>query len=127
MATCTFWIWEQAWSSAPKTKTKNKKLQYIKTINFLVKYLTLTANCCLIFFHGALYCCVRYSNKEYQDEIFRFIIRYTAQKVVAKYGFGYRFHDLKKKFQYSLNSLYLEGTHYKKIVEKNQFEIIILF
>ena len=24
-----------------------------------------------IFFHGALYCCVRYSNIEYQDEIFK--------------------------------------------------------
>ena len=46
------------------------------------------------FFHGTLYCCVRYSNIEYQDEIFKTIIKSTAQKVMANYCFGHRVHDL---------------------------------
>ena len=54
-------------------KYMEKMLWYTKTIIFLVKRLKVVAKCCLnwIFFHGALYCCVRYSNIEYQDEIFK--------------------------------------------------------
>ena len=62
-------IWEQTQMKL----TKNKMLWYIKTIFFLVKHLNVVAECCLNwpFFHGALYCCVRYSNIECQDEIFK--------------------------------------------------------
>lgn len=39
-------------------------LQYTKIISFLVKHLKEVAKCCLerVFFHGDLYCCVRYFN-----------------------------------------------------------------
>jgi hypothetical protein len=39
----------------------------------LVKLVKVLTKCCLnwVLFHGALYCCVRYSNIEYQDEFFK--------------------------------------------------------
>ena len=40
-------------------------------------------------------CCIRFSNIEYQDAILKNIIKHIAQKVMAKFGFGYIFHDLK--------------------------------
>ena len=43
------------------------------------------------FLHGTLYCCVRYSNIIY----IKVIIISIAQRVLVKYGFGRRFHDLK--------------------------------
>ena len=51
------------------------------------------AKCCLKcnFFHGALYCCVRYLNIEYQNVFFKS----TTQKVIAKSSVGCKFHDLK--------------------------------
>jgi hypothetical protein len=56
----------------------------------LVKCLKVVEKCYLnwIFSLGALFCCLRYSNIEYQDDIFQNIIKKTAQKVMAKFGFG---------------------------------------
>ena len=50
-----------------------KLLRYTKIIIFLVKHLKVVAKHFLnwIYFHGTLYCCARYSNIEYQDEIFK--------------------------------------------------------
>ena len=54
--------------------TYEKVLQYTTTMMFLVKLLKSSSKS--VFFHfktiyGSLYCCVRYSNIEYQDEIFK--------------------------------------------------------
>ena len=48
-------------------------LQYTKSMIFFGKRLKVVAKCCLdlIFLHGVLYCYARYSNIEYQDEIFK--------------------------------------------------------
>ena len=60
-------------------------------------------------FYGALYCCVRYSNIEYQHEFFNTMINSITQVVMAETGFGRRFYDLKYFevgiFSCSLNSL----------------------
>ena len=45
-------------------------------------------------FHVDLYCCVKYSSVEYQDEIFKRIIKSNVQKQMLKFGFGRKFHDL---------------------------------
>ena len=42
----------------------------------------------VVFFHGALYCCLRYSNVKMK--ILKLITKSIAQKVVAKFGFGRR-------------------------------------
>ena len=56
---------------ASTIKYIEKMLQYIKTINLLVKSLKIIEKFFLIgiSFHDALYCYVRYSNIEHQDEI----------------------------------------------------------
>ena len=62
------------WWGASTAKYIEKVLQYAKIINVLVKRPKVIAKYCLnwiYFFHGALYCCVRYSHIEYQDEIFK--------------------------------------------------------
>ena len=57
---------------ASTVKDVEKVLWYTETINFLVKRLKVVAKLFnLDFFHGALYCCVMYSNIEYQDGIFK--------------------------------------------------------
>ena len=79
-----------------------------KLIIILVKRLKIITKCCLswIFvFHSALYCCARYPNIEYHTEIFKnFSSKNIAQKVMAKFGFGCRFHCLNIP-SYSLISL----------------------
>jgi hypothetical protein len=54
-------------------KYTEKGFWCIQIIIVLVKRLKVVAKCCLnwIFFHGALYCCVRYSTIEYQHKIFK--------------------------------------------------------
>jgi hypothetical protein len=78
---------------ASTVKCTKKLLRCTKTIKLLVNHLKAVAKCCLnwVYFHGSIYCCVRYSNIEYQDEIFKLVIKNIIQKVVAKSGFGYRF------------------------------------
>ena len=44
--------------------------------------------------HSDLYYYVRYSNIEYQDEIFFKFIESVAQNIVDRFGFEHRFHDL---------------------------------
>ena len=48
-------------------------LWFPKAIIFLVLHLEVVAKCCpnLILFHDDLYCCNKYSNVAYQDEIFK--------------------------------------------------------
>ena len=46
-------------------------------------------------FHGALYCCVSYSNMKYEDETFKIDHDEYYSKVMAKIGFGCRFHGLR--------------------------------
>ena len=67
-------------------------LHYTETIRFLVKHLKVEPKDCLnwicfifyyLFLHGTLYRCVRYLNVEYQDEIFKHIIKCTTQKVIT--------------------------------------------
>jgi hypothetical protein len=58
---------------ANMVKWTKKTFQCTKTISFRVKPLKVVVKC---YFkleknHGALYCCVKYSNIEYQDEIFK--------------------------------------------------------
>ena len=47
------------------------------------------------FFHGNLYCCARYSNINNKTRYSKLIIKSDAQKVMARYGFGSRFYDIK--------------------------------
>ena len=54
--------WEQAWSSIQKKKCFVMQKSKLFWSNALFK---------LIICHDALYCCVRYSNMEYQGEIFK--------------------------------------------------------
>ena len=57
---------------ASTVKYIEKMLQYIKTINLLVKRLKIIEKFFIkigISFHDALYCYVRYSNIKHQDEI----------------------------------------------------------
>ena len=49
----------------------------------------------LDFFQDAFYGCVRYLNIKILEEIFKFNIKNTAQKVMTNFDFGRRFHDLK--------------------------------
>ena len=56
------------WRGASTIKNLKQILRYIKTIKFLFKHLKVVPKCCLKFFHGTFYCCVRYSNIEYEDE-----------------------------------------------------------
>ena len=69
---------------------------YTKTIMVLVKLLKVATNCCLNwdFFYGTLYCCVKYSNIEYQDDISKLITQNNSQKKMAKFGFEVKFHNL---------------------------------
>jgi hypothetical protein len=65
----------------------------------------------LEFFDYDLYCCVEYSNVEYQVEIFKLIMKIDAQNHMIEYDFEHKFHDLNCYevgilFSYSLNSLY---------------------
>ena len=46
-------------------------------------------------FHDDLYCCVKYSNVEYQVEIFKPYHESDAQNHMVEYGFELKFHDLK--------------------------------
>ena len=59
---------------------------------------TMKAKCCLdwnSFFQGNLYCCVRYSNIRVLIKMFKtFHYKSDAHKIMTKYGFGRRFHDL---------------------------------
>ena len=59
---------EQAWS-----KYMEKMFHYTKTINCLGQTTKSSSKVLfkLDFFHGVLYCCVRYSNIKCQDEIFK--------------------------------------------------------
>ena len=55
---------------------KNKMLWYTKMIKFLGQTPNSSSKVLFeldffIFLNGTLYCCVRYSNLEYQDEIFK--------------------------------------------------------
>ena len=69
-----------------------KVLLYTKAICFWVKHLEVVAQCSLnwIQFRGILHCCVRYSTIEYQNLALKILL-----KVMAKFGFRSRFHDLK--------------------------------
>jgi hypothetical protein len=60
------------WMGASMVKWTKKVLWYTKTIIFLVKGLKVVAKSYLNwnFFYDDLYCCVKYSNVEYQVEIF---------------------------------------------------------
>ena len=73
-----------------------KVLHYHKPIVFLVKCLKVVSNCFLkfIYFHGDLYCCVKYYIVEYEDEIFKTYHKSNAQKKMARFGFGCKFYDL---------------------------------
>ena len=70
----------------------------LKPCLFWAKCLKIVEQCCLnwIIFHGIFYCYVQYSNIEYQDEIFKLIVKSTYEKVMANYGFKCRFRDLKQ-------------------------------
>ena len=61
------------------------------------------------FSHGAPYCCVKYSNIEYQDDLQKLPLKSISQKVMTKSNFGNRFHDLLYfevgNFPYSLMSI----------------------
>ena len=72
-------------------------------MNFLVERLKAVVKCCLIFFHGALYCRVRYSNIGTS----KLIINSTTQKVMAKSSVGRRFHDI-KDFEVEIFFIFLE-------------------
>ena len=115
--------WEQAQSSIHE-----KVLRYTKTNNFLVKHLKVVAKCCLnwvFVFLGALNCCLRYSNIEYWDEIFKII----SSKEMTKSGFGHRFHDL-KYFKVGFIFILLEflislRATLQKFVGKHQFDVLL--
>jgi len=47
-------------------------------------------------FHGDFYCCLSYSNVEYQDENLESIIKINVQKKMARFVFGCRFHTILK-------------------------------
>ena len=66
--------WFKLWEKCSCILMLWKKCSY----EFLVKCLKVIAKSCLnwIIFHGSLYCCVRYSNIEYQDEIIMFIYKF---------------------------------------------------
>ena len=65
------WRW---FKGANTVKYMEEMFRYAKTIIFFIKRLKVVIKCCLnwnFVFHGDLYCCVKYSNIEYQDEIFK--------------------------------------------------------
>ena len=108
-------------------------LWYTKTIIFLVKGLKVVAKRCLnwIFFHDDLYCCVKYSNVEYQVEIFKLIIKSDAQKQMVEFSFGRRFHDL-NYFEVGIFFIFLEFIIYlrassQNFVENHQFNVILSY
>lgn len=75
-------------------KVDQKNAHVYKIHRFMVKCLkVLVTKCCKTwdFFHDDLYNCVRYSNVEYQDELFKtYQLRYCS-KVMSDCGFGCRF------------------------------------
>ena len=123
-------IWEQT----RMKYTKNKMLWYIKTIFFLVKHLNVVAECCLNwpFFHGALYCCVRYSNIECQDEIFK-----TYHKKYCSKGNGWNLvldinfmtlNILKLDFSPIILEFFIYLRALSQIfVEKHEFHVILSY
>ena len=61
----------------------------------------------------------------------KLIMKNIAQKVMVKFGFGRKFHDLKHFevgdfFSYSLTHINMRTT-LQKIVKKHQFNVIFIF
>lgn len=48
----------------------------------------------LSYFHGELHYFFKYSDLEYQDGIFKLVIKGRTQKQMTRFGFGRTFHDL---------------------------------
>ena len=104
---------------------KNAMVGCSKTITFWVKHLKLVATCCLNwdFFHSALYCCVRYRNTKFQDEIQNLSLEawfkwYWLNLVLGIDFMTLNILKLDSFSSYSLFHYKLEGTHYKN-VKKN--------
>ena len=97
----------------------------------MVKCLKVIAKCSLnwAFSHGALYCCVRHSNIEFECEIFKTYHQYIAQKVMVKSRFRRRFHDC-NFFEFEFLHIpwicYKFDGHITKKNRKHQFNVILL-
>ena len=131
---CTMWCPLSTLRKASMVMFTENVFWYTKTIIFLGKMSKSSSKVLFqfgLFFHGALYCCVRYSHIEYQDEIFKTYCwkYYFFQKVMAKSGFRCQFYDLKYFevgffFHISWIHYKLEGT-ITKIVEKKLNVILV--
>ena len=111
---------------------KKKVLWYTKTIRFFIKRLKIVAKCCLNWILLSMATSIIVLDAQIWNIKMRsskLIVESDAQKVIAKFGFGHRFHDLKYFevgffFHVCWIPNKLEGHHCRFFVENYQFNII---